>query len=60
MGTARWHAAVSAREVEFLCNGPKFFDTRGSQGGGGAIDMAMWLLDVDFKQAVRLLRKKGL
>jgi hypothetical protein len=60
MGTTRWHATVGMRDIELLCEGPRFFDTRSRQGGGGAVDMAMWLLNVDFKQAVRALRKKGL
>ncbi|MEK7891600.1 hypothetical protein AAB992_31315 [Burkholderia contaminans] len=58
--STRWHAKVNGAEFEILCTGPKFLDTRAGKGGGGAIDMAMHLLRLDFKQAVNLLRSKGI
>jgi hypothetical protein len=58
--TTRWHASVGGRDFELLCTGPKFHDTRAGLGGGGAIDMAMHLLHLRFKQAAALLRQKKL
>lgn len=58
--TTRWHASVLGRDFELLLTGPKFFDTRAEVGGGGAIDLAMHLLHVDFKTAAGALRRKGL
>lgn len=60
VGTTRWHASVGNYDFELLCNGPKFFDTRAGHGGGGAVDLAMHLLRLPFKQAVRCLRDRGL
>ena len=57
--STRWHARARGIEFEILCTGPKFLDTRFGKGGGGAIDLAMYLLDLDFKEAVNLLRSKG-
>jgi hypothetical protein len=56
-GTTRWHARVGVREYELLLTGPKFFDTRAGKGGGGAVDLAMHLLRLDFKSAVATLRR---
>lgn len=58
--TTRWHANVQGREFELLLTGPKFFNTRANQGGGGAIDLAMHLLPIDFKTATDMLRKSNL
>jgi len=58
--TSRWHACVRGHEFELLLTGPKFWDTRDKRGGGGAVDLAMHLARVDFKQAVELLRNAGL
>ena len=55
--TSRWYAKVGGREYELLLTGSKFFDTRANKGGGGAIDLAMHLLQVDFKGAVAKLKK---
>lgn len=60
LASTRWHAAVSGNEFELLCNGPKFFDCRANRGGGGAVDLAMHLFRIDFRQAAKLLRSKGL
>ena len=40
---------------EVLVTGLKWFDVRAGKGGGGAIDLVMYLLDVDFVAAVKLL-----
>lgn len=57
--THRWHAHLAGREWELLCTGPKFWDVRAKRGGGGAIDMAMYLYGLPFKAAVALLKEKG-
>jgi hypothetical protein len=56
-GTERWHATIGGREYEFIADGPKFYDTRAKRGGGGAVDLVMYLHDVDFRGAVDLLRR---
>lgn len=58
--STRWFASVGGRDYEILCTGPKFLDTRAKHGGGGAVDMVMHLVKLDFKQAVALLKDKGL
>lgn len=58
--SSRWHANVNGRDFELLLTGPKFWNTRGAVGGGGAIDLAIHLAGVDFKGAVRLLKLHGL
>jgi hypothetical protein len=58
--TTRWHAFVAGHDVELLCTGPKFFDTRTRRGGGGAIDMVMHLYGIGFKAAVTQLQNTGL
>lgn len=55
--TTRWHVTVQGREFELLSLGPKFYDTRLKRGGGGAIDLAMHLLQLDFNGAVVRMRK---
>ncbi|WP_244145510.1 hypothetical protein [Paraburkholderia mimosarum] len=55
--THRWHLRVGDNEFELLTTGPKWFDTRRQRGGGGGIDLAMHLLALDFRQAVRKLRQ---
>jgi hypothetical protein len=55
--TTRWHATVGGHDFEILCTGPKFWDGRAVRGGGGAIDLAMHLFGVDFKDAVGRLKK---
>lgn len=54
--TTRWHVSVEGQDYEFLCTGPKFYDTRQQHGGGGAIDLVMHLYQLDFKRAVERLR----
>lgn len=58
--TKRVHVNAAGAEWELLVNGPKFYDTRTGQGGGGAVDLAMHLFDLSFKGAVSLLRERGL
>ena len=58
--STRWHITAGRREFELLCTGSKFWDTRANRGGGGALDLAMHLHGVGFKQAAHLLRSKGL
>lgn len=59
-GTTMWHARVANAEFEFICTGPRFFDTRARVGGGGAIDLAIHVLGGSFGDAVNFLRAKGL
>lgn len=59
-GSTRWHVSVGGTDFELLCTGPKFLDTRANKGGGGAVDLAMHLLGLDFKRAAKLLRAKGM
>lgn len=56
---SRWHCNVDGVEYELLCSGPKFYDTRAGHGGGGALDLVMHLMRVDFKHAAHLLRGWG-
>ena len=53
--TIRLHVAVGGQVFELLVTGAKFFDTRADKGGGGAIDLAMHLLRLDFVAAVKRL-----
>ena len=59
-GTERWHATIDGREYEFIADGPKFYDTRAERGGGGAVDLVMYLHRVDFRGAIQLLRRLSL
>lgn len=59
MATSRWYVTARGREFELLLNGPKFFDAR-AQKGGGAVDLAMYLLSVNFINAAQHLRTKVL
>jgi len=58
--STRWHASVGNYEVELVCSGPRFWDGRAGCGGGGAVDLAMHLFDLDFKRAVALLKARGI
>jgi hypothetical protein len=53
--TIRYHVNANGRDWEFLLTGPKFWDTRAGKGGGGAIDLTMYLFQLDFRHAVRTL-----
>jgi hypothetical protein len=57
--TRRIHVSAAGAEWELLVNGPKFYDTRAGAGGGGAIDLVMYLWCVPFKMAVAMLRRAG-
>lgn len=52
--TVRLHVALGAGVVELLATGSKWYDSRAEKGGGGAIDLAMHLLKLDFVAAVKL------
>jgi len=56
-GTERFYVNAAGRDWELLVSGPKFWDSRAQCGGGGAVDLVMHLFELDFKRAVRLLRK---
>ena len=58
--TTRWHISVNKRDYEILCTGAKFWDTVQNKGGGGAVDLVMYLFGVDFIAASRILRSKGI
>lgn len=55
--TKRLHVTVGSRVIELLVTRQKWYDVRSDRGGGGAIDLAMHLLNVDFVHAVRVLGK---
>jgi hypothetical protein len=53
--TVRLYVAVGGQVVELLATGIKWFDPRSQKGGGGAIDLAMHLLGLQFVDAVKRL-----
>lgn len=57
--TKRFHVSIDGRDFELLLRGAKFYDTRRARGGGGAVDLAMHLHNLDFKGATALLRSPG-
>jgi len=44
---------------ELLVTGNKWFDLHQQKGGGGSIDLVMYLLRLDFVQAVKLLSSRA-
>jgi hypothetical protein len=48
---AKWHSRVGPISV----NGMKFMNWTSGRGGGGAIDLAMHLLGMDFREATQWL-----
>lgn len=58
--TTRWHVDFNGRDYELLATGTKFWDTRAGVGGGGAVDLAMHLLNSNFRSAVAHLKEHGL
>ena len=50
-------SAPSGSAWEILVTGPKWYDYRAGKGGGGGIDLVMYLLNLDFVTAVTLLLK---
>ena len=55
----RWHVRTTRGEFEILTTGSKWYDTRAKIGGGGAIDLAMHILQVSFVDAVKFLIERG-
>jgi hypothetical protein len=53
--TVRLNVSIGGGGVELLATGPKWYDTRAKEGGGGAIDLTMHLLRVGFVAAVKQL-----
>ncbi len=51
----RWHVRTAFGEFEILTTGVKWYDPRAKVGGGGAIDLAMHILQVSFVDAVKIL-----
>jgi hypothetical protein len=51
----RWHVRTEYGEFEILTTGVKWYDPRAKVGGGGAIDLAMHILQVSFVDAVKIL-----
>jgi len=51
---AKWHTAQGVLSV----NGAKFINWSHDRGGGGAIDLAMHLNDLDFRSAVQWLAQR--
>ena len=51
----RWHIRTESGEFEILTTGVKWYDPRAKVGGGGAIDLAMHILQVSFVDAVKIL-----
>lgn len=58
-GSRRWHVRTACGEFEILTTGVKWYDPRAKRGGGGAIDLAMHLLEVPFVEAVKILTRSG-
>lgn len=58
--TQRWMVSTADADFELLVTGLKWFDTRVGKGGGGAIDLCMHLLGLDFVGAVKLLVRANL
>ena len=52
----RWQVRTACGEFEILTTGTKWYDTRAKKGGGGAIDLAMHVLQVSFVDAVKQLQ----
>ncbi len=57
--TQRIHVNAAGHDWELLVDGPKFYDTRARVGGGGSLDLVMYLWQVPFKQAVKMLTEAG-
>ncbi|WP_373789220.1 hypothetical protein [Delftia acidovorans] len=53
--TVRLNVSIGGGGVELLATGPKWYDTRAEQGGGGAIDLTMHLFRLSFVDAVKRL-----
>jgi hypothetical protein len=55
--TRRLYVTVDTHVFELLVTGPKWYDTRFERGGGGAIDLAMYILRLSFVDAVKRLSR---
>lgn len=53
--TVRVHVNVAGHDWELLVDGLKFYDTQAKIGGGGSVDLVMYLWGIPFKKAVRML-----
>lgn len=53
--TVRLNVSIGGGGVELLATGPKWYDTRTKEGGGGAIDLTIHLYRLDFVAAVKQL-----
>lgn len=56
---SRWHLSTDRGDFEIVTTGPKWYDTRAKLGGGGAIDLAVYLLEMSFVDAVKFLNGKA-
>ena len=57
--TRRWYALTERGDFEIVTTAEKWYDTRARVGGGGAIDLAMHLLQLPFVDAVQILIERG-
>ena len=57
--TRRVYVSAAGMDWEMLVDGPRFFDLRAARGGGGAIDLVMYLWGLPFKSAVAKLKESG-
>jgi len=53
--TVRLHVSIGGGVIELIVTGARWYDTRAQRGGGGAIDLAMHLLGLQFVDAVKRL-----
>lgn len=63
-GGRRFHVNCAKRDFRLILTGEKWLDEltdrkAANRGGGGAIDLAMHLLGLDFVQAVRICLEAG-
>jgi hypothetical protein len=58
--TKRLYVSVGSSVIEMLLVDRKWYDVRLGIGGGGCIDLAMHLLDLNFVQAVKALSKHSI
>lgn len=57
--TLRVFVAAADAEWEILVDGPRFYDLRARRGGGGAIDLVMYMWRIPFTAAIKKLRQAG-
>jgi hypothetical protein len=55
--TKRLHVSVGSNVFELLLTDQKWYDPRTDRGGGGCIDLTMYLLDLNFVNTVKVLSK---